>query len=279
MIFYKTVSSGNDFFQVDVSQTNLKKFSKKDLAKKLCSNHFGAGADGVVYYKIRNKLVDFEIFNKNGTEAELSGNGMAGCSALLFYLNHFKQNIILNTKVGKRSITLLTKHKNQFRLEVEIGEPDFENKTFFPFLKKNKLDYIYDKIKFYPVSVGNPHIVVILKDNLLEKKLITISKKLENAAIFPQKTNIEFILIPDIKRFDFEKDEDFKVFFYERGVGKTIFSSTGSCAVFSVLNQLKLIHNKLTINTSFNKIKIYYKKNIYIENITKIVYKGTYLNF
>ncbi len=279
MIFYKTVSSGNDFLQIDISQIKSKKFSKNGLTKKICSNHIGAGADGVVYYKIHNDSVDFEIFNQNGTEAELSGNGMAGCSALLFYLNHFKRDIVLNTKIGKRKIALLNKYKNQFKLDVEIGEPDFENKRFFPFLKKNKLDYIYDKIKFYPVSVGNPHIVIILKDNISEEKLTAISKKLENATIFPLKTNIEFILIPDINEFDFEKHGNFRVFFYERGVGKTMLSSTGSSAIFSVLHKLKLIHNRLTINTSSEKIKIYYKRKIYVENLTKIVYKGIYLDF
>ncbi len=279
MIFYKTVSSGNDFLQIDVSQIKLENFSKNGLTKKICSNHIGAGAEGVVYYKIHNDSVDFEIFNQDGAEAELSGNGMAGCSALLFYLNHFKKNIVLNTKIGKRKIALLNKYKNQFKLDVEIGEPDFENKRFFPFLKKNKLDYIYDKIKFYPVSVGNPHIVIILKDNISEEKLTAISKKLENATIFPLKTNIEFILIPDVNGFDFEKDENFRVFFYERGVGKTMLSSTGSSAIFSVLHKLKLIHNKLTINISSEKIKIYYKGKIYVENLTKIVYKGVYLDF
>ncbi|UCH96525.1 MAG: diaminopimelate epimerase [Candidatus Aminicenantes bacterium] len=275
MIFYKTVTAGNDFIHIDMEEyesPGTTGVTKGHLAQRLCSRHTGAGADGVVYYKISRttKSVDFEIFNRDGEEAELSGNGMAGCSALLFYLKKAfdRDHVILNTKIGPKKNTCLLHEKNKFRLKVEIGTADFQNRDFFPFLEEKKWDYKYNNITFYPVSVGNPHVVVPIKEDIPGERLEQMGKMLESAAIFPYKTNVEFIL---------PTGENFRVFYYERGVGRTLSSSTGSAAVFAVLKKLNLVKDTLTIPFPGENIKISGKNKIYIENSTEIVYKGVYL--
>lgn len=266
MIFYKTSSSGNDFIHIDLNEYNNKKNPKSLLVKKLCTRKTGIGADGLVFYKIDGKIVHFEIYNQNGTEAELSGNGMAGLSALLFYLNKFKKSVTLKTKVGPKKITYLYNNKNKYKLEIEIGKPDFFNKSFFPFLIKNKIYYELKNTKFYPVSVGNPHIVIFLEKKIPEKKLTIMENLLEKANIFPLKTNIEFV--------QYKNKNNCRVFYYERGVGRTSSSSTGSAAVFAVLKKIRLIEDELMIQTPIEKINISGKRKIYIENSTEIVYKG-----
>jgi len=271
MIFYKTVSSGNDFLHVHLEKNNQSVNHKKsDLAKAICNRNFGAGADGVVYYQIHKKSVNFEIYNSDGTEAELSGNGMAGLSAILFFLDQFSDTVVLNTKVGIKKVTLLHRSGSEFKLNVEIGEPDFQQIRFFPFLENNKLEYSYKNIQFYPVSIGNPHLVVLLSEDLPEQKLFTLGKTLTEAPIFPLGTNVELV--------KYENSDSCEVFFFERGVGQTNLSSTGSAAVFAVLQRLGKAEESLIINISNQKIRIYGRKKIKVENFCEIVYKGIYLH-
>lgn len=278
MIFYKTVSAGNDF--IHIAADEVEPVSQRSLTAAICERNRGAGADGVVFYKIHpdEGFVDFEIFNQDGSEAELSGNGMAGLAALLFYLGEFKQEVVLHTRAGWKIHKLLERHENKFRLKIEIGEADFSRVDFFPFLQENKISYEHEGVTFYPVSVGNPHAVVILKKQLALQEMMEIGKRLESAAIFPQKTNVEVVLSAGTKSGSYESGADCPVFYYERGVGRTQSSSTGSAAVFAVLNRLGLVKNRLTIAAGSDKIKISAEKKIYIENITKIVYKGIYMN-
>ncbi len=286
MIFYKTVSAGNDFLHVaeeDLAEfvrtspgrapgvTDISKRSKGRLAECLCQRQAGAGADGVTFYSVSKKEVQFEIFNRDGSEAELSGNGMAGVSALMFYQGKFKDRLVLNTRTGPKTHFLLEQEGANFKLKIEIGNPDFHNTTFFPFLKPDKWSYIHENIRFHPVSVGNPHVVVLLEKELPDDDLERMGEKLEGAGMFPNRTNVELVFSRD--------PEDCRVFYYERGVGRTVSSSTGSAAVFAVLQKLGLIRAQeyLTIVTPAGKIKIFGNGSIGIENYSKIVYKGIFI--
>lgn len=283
MIFYKTVTFGNDFIHINLDEYLGKishEFPKNILVQRLCDRHTGAGADGVIFYKQENhkKEIQFEIFNQDGGEAELSGNGMAGLSALLFYLKQIQgQEIILDTKVGLKRHCFLNREKNQFLIKVEIGLPDFRNKTFFPFLEKNKTVYQYKDYSFYPVSVGNPHVVTILNHEATPEELEKIGETLGEAEIFPFKTNVEIVL-PEVTKNTIEKKKPtHRVFYFERGVGPTLSSSTGSAAAFAVLRLLNIVKDTLIIPCPLGEIKISGEKKIYIENCSEIVYKGIYI--
>lgn len=286
MIFYKTVSAGNDFLHVAVEDlaefvettpgralgvTDISKISKGRLAQCLCQRQTGPGADGVTFYSVDKKEVQFEIFNRDGGEAELSGNGMAGVSALMFYQGKFIDRLVLNTRAGAKTHYLLARDGANFKLKIEIGGPDFQNTVFFPFLVPGKYAYTHEQITFHPVSVGNPHVVVPLEKEMPDDDLEQMGKKLEGAAIFPNRTNVELVF--------FRGREDCRVYYYERGVGRTVSSSTGSAAVFAVLQRLELIkpQEDLTITTPAGKIKIFGNGGISIENYSKIVYKGSYV--
>jgi diaminopimelate epimerase len=284
MIFYKTVTCGNDFIHVDVEEYRARaasELTKGELARQLCSRHTGAGADGVVYYRTlpESQAVDFEIFNRDGSEAELSGNGMAGCSALLLYLNpaNRRDQVVLNTKAGPKTHTCLHHENNKFCLKIEIGSADFQNRDFFPFLEEERLAYPFRDLLFYPVSLGNPHAVVVLEKAVPAQELEQVGRMLANADLFPYQANVEFILPEGSGPVNYEEGKGFRVIYYERGVGPTLSSSTGSAAVFAVLKKLARVNTTLTIPCAGEKIKISEKNKIYIENYSKIVYKGIYL--
>ncbi len=192
MIFYKSSSAGNDFLITEKSRLKNRKENLSEFARKICDRKNGAGADGLIIYEEGNLSVKFSVFNKDGSEAEISGNGMAGLSSLLFYLGKKGEEIILDTKTGKKTIRLNNRKGDEFHLKVEIGEPDFFNLEFFPFLEEGKTVYEFNNHSFYPVSVGNPH-VVLFPETLPEKdEMIKIGAELESGSIFPQRTNVEF---------------------------------------------------------------------------------------
>lgn len=289
MIFYKTVSAGNDFLHVDAGLYGhilADKTAKSEFAVRLCERQAGAGADGIVYYRISGETVDFEIYNRDGGEAELSGNGMAGASALLFYLGHFKDTVVLKTRVGSKTNRLVhVIERNKFRLKIDIGPSRFDDIKNFPFLEGDRQKYSYHGIDFYPVSVGNPHCVVILDNDVPDNELENIGKHLESGSIFPFRTNVEFVIPTEkgMNAVDFEKGTGFRVFFYERGVGPTLASSTGSSSVYAVLYRLNMIKTNPEVLTVKRDglgegIRVSGGESIFIENTTEIVYKGEYLS-
>jgi diaminopimelate epimerase len=273
MIFYKTVSAGNDFIQVDLEGLSLRGHREREqLAVALCHPKNGPGADGVIFRETKEEKIDFSIYNRDGTEAELSGNGMAGCAAVLFYLkgDRDSETVILSTRVGDKNISLLKMEGNRFTLNVEIGAPDFSDRGFFPFLEENKHDYPFEDIVFTPVSVGNPHVVVVLKGEIPQGELTKLGERLEGADIFPRRTNVEFVSRIGNGRC--------KAFYYERGVGPTGSTSTGSAAIYAVLQKKGLVDNQLAIDTPMGMVKLSGRSKIYVENYTEIVYKGIYLS-
>jgi diaminopimelate epimerase len=194
---------------------------------------------------------------------------MAGAAAVIFYLNpHRDKPLELQTRAGKKTVALLSRSGMTFRQRVEIGEPDFSNTSFFPFLKEDQFCYLHLNYSFYPVSVGNPHIVLLPEDNPPESELMSAARELSSAGLFPLGTNVEFV------RQD--PSRGFEVFFFERGVGKTLCSSTGSAAVYAVLKTISRVEGKLALRCPSGTILIQGFPRIRIENKTDIVYKGIY---
>lgn len=276
MIFYKTQGSGNDFIHIDNEECSGELMHSGELVRRICRRNLGAGADGVVFYSVKKDSADFRIFNRDGREAELSGNGMAGCASVLFYEKKFKDRLTLNTAVGSRTLELLNIEDNKVRMKVEIGEPDFNDTGNFPELRDFSEPFTLSGIRCYPVSVGNPHIVIFIEESESSKKqLMQWAEELDRRDFFPNGVNMEFVV-----RGSFTPDSinnKCRVIFYERGAGFTESSSTGSSAVFAVMRKLRLCSDHLDILCSGGIIKASGSSNIFLENFTEIVYKGEYL--
>jgi len=304
MIFYKTSSFGNDFIEIDEGELAYPtgrrprgglpagRADKGLLAEEICDAHHAVGADGVVFYspcrqagipsgdspcrqagvsvggRARGNAFHFQIHNRDGTVAELSGNGMAGLAAVLFRRRLASSPLILQTAVGRRQVELLARRGPVFQLNVEIGRPDFSNRTFFPFLKNRQDRSLIDGLEFYPVSVGNPHAVVLCRERMDPDALTALGRKIECHPMFPARVNVEFVHCPG--------GELCRVFFYERGVGPTLASSTGSAAVFAVLRRLGKVRDRLTIDCGSEKIVVSWNKGIFIRNFTRLVCRGEY---
>ena len=292
MIFYKTSSFGNDFIEIDENDLPIAPADKCLLAREICDAHHAVGADGVVFYspcrkagiplgdRLRGNAFNFQIHNRDGGEAELSGNGMAGLAAVLFRRRLASSPLILHTAVGRRRIELLARRGPVFQLNVEIGRPDFSNRNFFPFLKDKQDQWVIDGLEFYPVSVGNPHAVVICQEQMDTDALTALGEKLENHPMFPRRVNVEFVYFTaaenPIDGTAALGPASCRVFFYERGVGPTLASSTGSAAAFAVLRRLGKIRDHLAIDCGAEKIVVSWNKGIFIRNFTRLICRGEY---
>jgi diaminopimelate epimerase len=316
MIFYKTSSFGNDFIEVDAgglpaamprrphgatrepkdrqphgglpaalprrpqgaSRDPQGELPLGGLARAICDRQRGVGADGVVLYKTGKHQTHFQIFNRDGGEAELSGNGMAGLAAVLLQRRLAASPLTLKAAIGQRRVELLGREGPVFQLNVEIGGPDFADRGFFPFLGARRQSYRCAGVEFHPVSVGNPHAVVICPKLPAAAQLASLGKKLESHPMFPKRVNVEFA--------EPTSADHSRAYFYERGVGPTQSSSTGSAAVFAVLRRLGLAGDRLVIDLDpaekdpaggdAEQIQLRWNNGIFLRNITRIICRGEY---
>ncbi len=269
MIFFtKMQGTGNDFIIIDKNSQKFD-FTYSKLTEYLCNRKFGVGADGVIFIE-SSKIADskMRIFNQDGTEAEMCGNGIR-CMAKYLYEKDIvrKDKMTIETKAGIKNIELIIENKTVIGVKVDMGEPIFEYSkipVIFPNIVKKELEHLeiyYSDImyKVYPISMGNPHAVCFL-DNIEKLNIREVGKLIEDYKYFPNKTNVEFVQIMDNKRI--------KMRVWERGVGETLGCGTGACAATVVSYLKKFTNSELTVELPGGNLKIIYFEN---ENRVKLI--------
>src|SRR6056297_1103514 len=206
--FLKMHGLGNDFVMIDDLDDNLDNY--KNLSIKLCDRHFGIGADGIILIKETNKEnADFKmrIFNPDGSEAEMCGNGIR-CFAHFLHLNNLtdKNKLDIDTLAGIIKPEIIDYGDKISEVRVNMGKPDYNLKSMnidesiVDVKEENLINYplIIDGKKYMinTVSMGNPHTIIYV-DDLDKIDLKSIGPIIENNPIFKNKTNVEFVKIVD----------------------------------------------------------------------------------
>lgn len=238
----KMQGCGNDFVIIDYPEFEKTGLKMSELAKKVCDRNFGVGADGMIIPNLspENKEADIAwyFYNSDGSTAQMCGNGMR-CFAKYVYDNKLvdKKLFSVQTLAGLIKPELL----ENGLVKVNMGKPILEDKKI-PFWSENgekKLVALDREFEITPVSMGNPHCVIITDDDPME-----LAKKygptIEKHEFFPEKTNTEFVKVKSNMEIDMRV--------YERGCGITLACGTGACAsvVACVLNNLT--ENKVKVN-------------------------------
>lgn len=281
MKFIKVHSLGNDFLIVDLLQR--KRLSEiGNIAQRICERHTGVGADGLLLISIKNReegLVNFRIFNADGTEAEVSGNGLRCAAAALYYQKKIKSpSILFSTTAGERECDLIERKNNLFLLKIDMGKPRLKSEEI-PFDDGTSHHKIIDyplsiNQKIYPitvVSLGNPHCTIFVERFPSRLEWHQLGREIESHPFFPKRTNIEFIRVLNSKEID--------VLFWERGVGETLSSGSGACAaaVASILKNLT--GKKVKVRTSMGKLTVEWKKEkVFQTGPSEIVFEGNFLS-
>jgi diaminopimelate epimerase len=240
--FTKLHGYGNDYIVFEADQLTAVD-DLGDFARRICDRHHGAGADGIAIAKRSGEEgSDFQvrIFNPDGSEAAMSGNGTRCAAAYLFYQQLWSNALLrLQTRNGIKRYRLLERSAGgSFLFRSELGQPAFDTATI-PMLTEKPMDRVIDYplavgIETLPVTalqMGNPNCVIFVDDlNAVDWR--RLGPLIENHPRFPERTNVIFVRVRD--------RENIEERLWERGVGETESSGTCSCAavVASVINGL-----------------------------------------
>ena len=272
--FTKMHGLGNDYVYMDA--INQKIENRSELAKKVSNRHFGIGSDGLILI-CKSDVADFrmQMFNSDGTEAEMCGNGIR-CVGKFVYDKGLtdKEEVTIETLAGIKKLKFTIKDGKIEKVRVNMGKPILEAKRI---PVESNLNPVKDlKIKaedrefnFTCVSMGNPHAITFIKDNLKDFDVAKYGKKIEIDTVFPNKTNVEFINIVD--------KNNIKMRVWERGAGETLACGTGACAsvVASYINGYT--SRNVCVELLGGKLEIEWNEkdnNIYMTGSATTVFEG-----
>ena len=238
--FTKFQGFGNDYLVFEAEQL-AEVDDLGSFAKRICNRHYGAGGDGIAIASPADTAgADFRvrIFNPDGSEAGMSGNGTRCASAYLFFHGLWTNDLLrLQTRNGIKRYHLLERSGNgSFLFRSELGQPRFDSASI-PMTTAQPTDQVMDyplkvdgaDLKVTALQMGNPNCCVFVDDfDAIDWR--RLGPLIENHPQFPERTNVIFIRVRDRRNIE-ER-------IWERGVGETESSGTCSCAaaVASVIN-------------------------------------------
>jgi len=239
MKFTKMHGIGNDYVFVDCFHERLNNPAK--IAREISDRHFGVGSDGLILICPSKKAdAKMRIFNADGSEAEMCGNGIR-CVAKFVYEHKlakpggpvvmgdntkYPASLKIETKAGILTIGLLLRNKKVQISCVNMGEPRFRPKDIPVNLTGERvIEHPVEiqglRLLMTCVSMGNPH-AVFFSDEVEEIELERLGPAIENYELFPNRTNVHFVEI--------KSQSEFNMRTWERGSGVTEACGTGACA-------------------------------------------------
>ncbi|HZD95754.1 MAG TPA: diaminopimelate epimerase, partial [Candidatus Sulfotelmatobacter sp.] len=207
--FVKASACGNDFLIIEGIHAPADLYG---FSRRICDRHNGVGADGVEWlFPAPDADIRARLINADGSEAEISGNGTR-CAAAYMVSNGHAGRLAIRTGAGIKNCELVAREENSFEFEMDMGEPQVGDNF--------SIKAAFGQVQGTPVSMGNPHYVVCVKE-------FSPAWQAEGAEIgrhhdFKHGINVEFVRVTS--------QNEIEVRFYERGVGETQSSGTGSCA-------------------------------------------------
>jgi diaminopimelate epimerase len=212
--FIKAHACGNDFLILEETHAHRR---HADLARKLCARNTSIGADGIEFLDRRpNGELFLRLFNADGSEAELSGNGTR-CVAAWLAQSEGLNDVSLGTHGGLRTCHIVEANAPHYLIESEMGIPRVMPRT----IELPGIGIIPGAM----VNVGNPHFVLFTDTEDFSAHGHTwqaLGAKISTSPLFPHGTNVEFVRIRSRHEIAFR--------IYERGCGPTTSSGTGTCA-------------------------------------------------
>lgn len=268
--FVKMHGLGNDFvlmdFRAAVSPPGgsiLPDFS--GLARQLCSRRYGIGADGLlICHDSRVTDLGMRIFNPDGSEAEMCGNGIR-CLAKYAYEHDgiLKTELGIETLAGIMTVSLVVEAARVTRVAVDMGQPAFEAVGV-------PLQAGGDTFSMTALSMGNPHCVIAV-DDLSAVDLETLGPLISHLPRFPRLTNVEFVQVvaPDHLR----------VRVWERGAGATLACGTGACAALAALARQDLSRRRAAVDLPGGSLQIEWRADghVIMTGPATLVFRGEFV--
>jgi diaminopimelate epimerase len=228
--FVKAHACGNDFLIVEEPFAQRR---HAELSRKLCVRNINIGADGIEFLERRaNGDLFLRLFNTDGSEAELSGNGTR-CVAAWLASSEGRREVALGTHGGVRACRVVEAADPVYLIESEMGVPRVMLRTI-------ELPGV-GNVGGAMVNVGNPHFVLFVETEDFGAHGLTwqqLGAEISVSPLFPHGTNVEFVHVLSSSEIAFR--------IYERGCGPTTSSGTGTCASSAAAMVLRGTNRELT---------------------------------
>jgi len=228
--FVKAHACGNDFL---ILEEAVAAGAHAALARRLCPRNTSIGADGIEFLERRaNGDFFLRLFNADGSEAELSGNGTRCVAAWLAHSEGLRE-VALGTQGGVRACRVLRAEGSVYWIESEMGVPRVEARTI-------ELPGV-GAVEGAVVNVGNPHFVLFVEREDFAAHGMSwqeLGAKISASPLFAQGTNVEFVQVRGSGEIAFR--------IFERGCGPTMSSGTGTCASSAAAMFLRGTNRELT---------------------------------
>jgi diaminopimelate epimerase len=249
MKFHRYHGLGNDYIVIDPRENKITLDESK--IRLICHRNFGVGSDGILYGpEIDGQTFKLRIFNPDGSEAEKSGNGLRIFSRYLWDVGLVKSDPFTISTLGGNVRSEI--QKNGTLVKIEMGKVSFLasdiplqgepgevlNRNFL--IKGRSFQYC-------AANLGNPHCVVLC-DEVSPELAHEYGPLIETNAIFPRKTNVQFMKVIDKKHIQIE--------IWERGAGYTLASGSSSIASSAVAHKLGLCGDKVTVKMQGGELNI-----------------------
>lgn len=275
MKFTKMHGCGNDYVYVDCTNEMIE--NPSEVSKYVSDRHFGIGSDGLILI-CSSETADFRMamYNADGSEGAMCGNGIR-CVAKYVYDKGLtdKKNISIETKSGIKELELTVEDGKVSLVKVNMGAPILNAKDIPVDVDTEKCidsDINIDgkDYKITCVSMGNPHAVTFIDEDVKTFPIEKIGPKVENHPMFPDRVNTEFVQVLN------RHEVNMRV--WERGSGETLACGTGTCAtvVACVLNGLT--DDEVTVHLLGGDLFIKYDREndtVWMTGPAVIAFEGT----
>jgi diaminopimelate epimerase len=285
MQFTKMHGLGNDYVVFGFDEIPDTDFGA--LAIRLCDRYFGVGADGLIaVLPSESCTFRMRIFNSDGSEAEMCGNGTR--CATRYYIEKMMPDankpagdneIVLDveTLAGVRNVVAEWRCKTVGMMTVGMGAPILDP----PSIPVNSpgeraieipIETSFGTFKATCVSMGNPHAVIFLDEDVDNAPVRTAGPEIEKHPLFPRKTNVEFVNVIS--------DTELKMRVWERGVGETLACGTGTCATAVAAHITGRAGRKVTVHLRGGDLIIDWRETgeVLMTGPAEFVFTGTLVN-
>ncbi|HJR08699.1 MAG TPA: diaminopimelate epimerase [Pyrinomonadaceae bacterium] len=290
MKFVKFHGYGNDYIVCEAGEL-AGVGDVPEFVRRVCDRHYGVGGDGVATVERATAgndsssggdAADFilRIFNPDGSEAAMSGNGSRSAAGFLYFQGLWRrEELRLATKAGVKLYRLLERdERGRFRFAAEIGRPAFDSATI-PMLTGEARERVLDfpleletgeTIRLTALQMCNPNACVFV-DDFEQTDWRRLGRAIESHTQFPQRTNVEFVRVRDRAAIE--------VRVYERGVGPTLSSGTGACAAAVAACLGGHTDRRVSVEMEGGRLEVEWRDDgeVVLTGEAEVVYRGEWL--
>ena len=261
--FTKASACGNDFLLVQGEHVSG---DLPALTRRLCDRHRGVGADGVEWlFPDTEADVKARLINSDGSEAEISGNGTR-CVAAEIFSREGKTEVAVRTGAGLKICRLTSPQVRQgptFEFEADMGPPELGGEL--------SIETMWVRAIGTKVSMGNPHFVIFV-DNF-QDGWQGQAALIQTQPQFPQGTNVEYVVVRGANE---RGAHEIEIRLFERGVGETESSGTGSCASAVAAIATGRVASPVVVIAPGGAQTVRWENQVYLQGPATLVCRGEF---